>query len=104
MKMMHLAFVVLALAIGPAYADEDSTPVVIKTPTTTYIINTKSERMRQALLNADRITIKNQNGWKDRNYYKHHKYIRDHENMDTDTDRRRAAEKAGYAAGYKLSD
>src|SRR5688572_3818517 len=91
--MKHVKRLILALLAGifimpaPSYADDGETkkpPIIVKQGGNTYVFKTQNDKMRSILLNSKRLRIKQRNDRDDyygRDYYRHHKYVRDHENM-----------------------
>lgn len=115
--LIVFAFIAVVFTALPAFADTvvkrgdttyiykgDKPPIVIDTGKRKYIISSDSEKMREILLRADRIKVvrkkKDSDDWREdnyRNYYRHHKNIRDHEDDPHST-----SYNSGYGVGYVL--
>jgi hypothetical protein len=89
---------VAAHADDEAVAAETKPPIIVKQNGTRYIFTSQDEKFRSMLLNSKNLHIHTKPK-KDDFYYRHHKYIEDHENYDE----RDAAHDSGYAAGYFLT-
>jgi hypothetical protein len=114
-RILALLAFLLVFAAAPAFADTvvkrgnttyiykgDKPPIVIDTGRRKYIISSDSEKMREILLRADRIkVVRKKKDWREdhyKNYYRHNRNIRDHEDDPHDT-----SYYSGYGAGYLLS-
>ncbi len=109
--MKHGKRIFLGLLAGimlmplPVLADDGETkkpPIIVKQGNTTYVFKSQNDKFRNILLNSKNLRIRHRDR-DDSDYYRHHKYIRDHENSGkrgTRDDMRDAAYYSGYAAGY----
>ncbi len=95
----------LACADDPA---ETRPPIIVQQGNTRYVFTSQDEKFRSMLLNAKNLRIHSRNKTDPqdyyRNYYSHHRYIRDHEKDERRRGRNHAAYDSGYIAGRLLTD